>query len=95
VEDAEFGRYVQVLCPRYHIPSRKIFRDSLMPIFDQTTVRKVKAKLDAAAGVCWMDSFLTLTANCLGEETNVVIQLTYTHTFCGVKSLPEGQQHVK
>jgi len=55
VKDAEFGRYVQMLCSRYHIPSRKILRDSLMPIFDQTTVRKVKAKLDVAAGVCWID----------------------------------------
>lgn len=79
--------------------------DSLMPIFDQTTVRKVKAKLDVAAGVCliavgWMsvndNSFLALTADCLGEETNYVFQLTYTHThtFCGVKSLP-GQQDVE
>jgi hypothetical protein len=71
-----------------------------MPIFDQTTVRKVKAKLDVAAGVCWMDicnddSFSALTANCLGEETNDVFQLTYTHTFCGVKSLPEGQHDVE
>jgi len=53
VEDAEFGRYVQMLCPGYHnIPSRKTQSDSLMPIFDQITVRKVKAKLDVAAGVC-------------------------------------------
>jgi hypothetical protein len=56
VKDAEFGRYVHLLCPGYHIPSRKTLRDSLMPIFDQTTVRKVKAKLDVAAGVCWMDT---------------------------------------
>jgi len=97
VEDAEFGRYVQMLCPRYHVPSRNILKDSLMPIFDQTTIRKVKAKLDVAAG--WTsvndNSFLALTANCLGEETNDVFQLTYMHIFSGVKSLPEEQQDVE
>jgi hypothetical protein len=55
VEDAEFGRYVQMLCPGYHIPSRKTLRGSLMPVFHQTTVRKVKTKPNVAAGVCWMD----------------------------------------
>jgi hypothetical protein len=104
VEDAEFVRYIQMLCPGYHIPSKKTLSDSLMPIFDQTTVRKVKAKLDVAAGVCliavgWIsvndNTFLTLNAHCLGEDTNDIFQLTYTHTFCGVKSLPEGQQDVE
>jgi hypothetical protein len=54
VEDAEFRRFVQMLCPEYHIPSRKILSDSLMPILYQTTVMKVKAKLDVAAGVCFI-----------------------------------------
>jgi hypothetical protein len=45
------------------------------------------------------NSFLALTADCLGKETNDMFQLTYTHThthtFCGIKSLPEGQQDVE
>jgi len=87
VEDAEFGRYVQILCPGYHnIPSRKTSSDSLMPIFDQTTVRKVKTKLDVDAGVCliavgWTsvydNSFLALTADCLSEE---MFSDYHTHT---------------
>jgi len=103
VEDAEFGRYVQILCPEYHnIPSRKTLSDSLIPIFDQTTVRKVKTKLDVAAGVCliavgWTsvndNSFLALTADCLGEE--ITFSYYHTHTFCGVKSMPEGQKDVE
>jgi hypothetical protein len=38
VEDAEFRRFVQILCPGYQIPSRKTLTNSLIPILHQTTV---------------------------------------------------------
>jgi len=88
VEDAEFRRYVQMLYPGYrNIPSRKTLSDSLIPVFDQTTVSKVKTKLDVAAGFCliavrWTSvndkNFLALTADCFGDEITYFL-LPYTH----------------
>jgi hypothetical protein len=84
-----------MLCSEYHISIRKTLSDILMPILYHTTVMKVKAKLDVAAGVCliavgWTsvnnNSSLVLTAHCLSEETNNVFQKhSHTNTFCGVR----------
>jgi hypothetical protein len=84
VEDAEFRRFVQMLCPGYQIPSRKTLTNSLTPILHQPTVRKVKVTLDVATAVCltadgWTsvnnNSFLAITAHFLDEETNVCSKL--------------------
>ena len=84
VEDAEFRRFVQMLCPGYQIPSRKTLTNSLIPILHQTTVMKVKATLDVATAVCltadgWTsvnnNSFLAITAHFLDEETNMCSKL--------------------
>ena len=84
VEDAEFRRFVQMLCPGYQIPSRKTLTNSLIPILHQTTIMKVKATLDVATAVCltadgWTsvnnDSFLAITAHFLDEETNMCSKL--------------------
>ena len=84
VEDAEFRRFVQMLCPGYQIPSRKTLTSSLIPILHQTTVMKVKATLDVATAVCltadgWTsvnsNRFLAITAHFLDEETNMCSKL--------------------
>jgi hypothetical protein len=77
VEDAEFKRFVQMLCPGFQIPSRKTLINSLIPILHQTTVMKVKATVDVITAVCltadgWTsvnsNSFLAITAHFLDEE---------------------------
>jgi hypothetical protein len=79
VEDAEFKRFVHMLCPGYQISSRKTLINSLIPVLYQTTVMKVKATLDVATAVCltadgWTsvnnNSFLAVTAHFL-QETNM------------------------
>jgi hypothetical protein len=84
VEDAEFRRFVPMLCPGYQIPSRKTLTNNLIPILHQTTVRKVKATLDVATADCltadgWTsvnnNSFLAITAHFLDEETNMCSKL--------------------
>jgi hypothetical protein len=84
VEDAEFRRFIEMLCPGYQIPSRKTLTNSLIPILYQTTVMKVKATLDVATAVCltadgWTsgnnNSFLAITAHFLDEERNMCFSL--------------------
>jgi hypothetical protein len=52
VEDPEFRRFVQMLCPGYQMCSRKTLTNSLIPILHQTTVLKVKATLGVVTAVC-------------------------------------------
>jgi hypothetical protein len=84
VEDAEFRRFVQMLCPGYQVCSRKMLTNSLIPILHQTTVMKVKATLDVATAVCltadrWTtvnnNSLLAITGHFLDEETNMCSKL--------------------
>jgi hypothetical protein len=80
VEDAEFRRFVQMLCPGYQNPRRKTLTNNLIPILHQTTVMKIKATLDVATADCltadgWTsvnnNSFLAMTAHFLDEKTNM------------------------
>jgi hypothetical protein len=84
VEDAEFRRSVQMLCPGNQIPSRKTLTNSLIPILHQTIIMKVKATLDVVTAVCstadgWTSvnniSFLAITAHLLDEERSVCSKL--------------------
>ncbi|KAJ8971547.1 hypothetical protein NQ317_003201 [Molorchus minor] len=79
VEDIEFIRFVNLLCPGYSLPSRKTIYNSLIPQFYTTTKETVQNRLTEAFAVCvttdgWTsinnESFLAVTAHwingCIG-----------------------------
>ena len=73
VEDAGFNALVHVLEPRYHIPSRKYFRETVIPGIVKTVEAKIKTKLEGVNYISFTtdvwssevnsDSLLSLTAH--------------------------------
>jgi len=79
VEDEGFKRLLQVLDPRYQIPSRKHFSETVIPKMYEEMKAKVKACIDPIPFIvfttdCWtsraVDSYISLTAHYIDEKFN-------------------------
>nr|CAI5830783.1 unnamed protein product [Callosobruchus analis] len=103
VEDTEFKKFVNMLCPGYSLPSRKTISGSLIPQIMNTTKEIVSQKIGRAAAIClttdgWTsinnDSFIAITAHYIDVaetmmQSNLLTCLNYTdrHTASNLASL--------
>lgn len=80
LEDLEFKKFVNMLCPNYNLPSRKTLTNSLMPSLYNELFDKIKNDLAGAKAVCltsdgWTSinnvSFYALTAHFIDDKTQL------------------------
>ena len=95
VEDAGFKSLVHVLEPRYHIPSRKYFRETVIPGIVKTIEAKIKTKLQGV-------NYISFTTDVWSSEVNSDFLLSFTahwvddtfHRFLAVLQVqPLEQRH--
>lgn len=77
VEDPEFKKFLNMLCPSYVLPSRKTLTNSLLPVLYEEILSNVKEELRDASAVCltsdgWTNinniSFYALTAHFVDRQ---------------------------
>lgn len=80
VEDPEFKKFINMLCPNYSLPSRKTLANSLMPRLHKELFDKINYNLSSAKSICltsdgWTSmnniSFYALTAHFIDDEINL------------------------
>lgn len=80
VEDKEFKKFVNMLCPSYSLPSRKTLSNSLLPSVHNELFGKVKSELAKAKAISltsdgWTSvnnvSFYALTAHFIDQNTKL------------------------
>ena len=71
VEDAGFKSLVHILEPRYHIPSRKYFREMVIPGTVKTIEAKIKTKLQGV-------NYISFTTDIWSSEVNSDTLLSFT-----------------
>lgn len=80
VEDPEFRKFINMLCPGYKLPSRKTISYSLIPQLFNSTEEILKEKINCATAVCittdgWTsinnESFTSITAHFIDNDTNL------------------------
>ena len=71
VEDAGFKSLVHVLEPRYHIPSRKYFRETVIQGIVRTIEAKIKTKLQGV-------NYISFTTDIWSSEVNSDSLLSFT-----------------
>ena len=71
VEDAEFKSLVHALEPRYHIPSHKYFRETVIPGIVKTLEAKIKTKLQGV-------NYISFTTDIWSSEVNSDSLLNFT-----------------
>lgn len=83
VEDIEFKKFVNMLCPGYSLPSRKTVTNSLLPQIYNKTKEEVKLKINQSHAVCittdsWTsinnENFVAITAHWC-DDTNGQLKL--------------------
>ena len=91
VDTPAFSRMVQTLDPKYKIPSRTFFAETVIPDLYQSTEQEVRERINAAEGMAittdgWTsratESFLTITAHFISDGwtlENVVLQTRPLH----------------
>ena len=96
VKDAGFISLVHVLEPRYHIPSRKYFRETVIPGIVNTIESKIKAKLQGI-------KYISCTTDIWSSEVNSDSLLSFTvhwvdgtfHQFLAILQVqPLEQRHM-
>lgn len=84
VEDIEFKRFVNMLCPGYSLPNRKTVADSLLPQTFNKVRERVKQQIHKAFAVClttdsWTsitnENFTSITAHWLDDSDNKGLKL--------------------
>ena len=77
VENSGFRKLLNILDPRYHIPSRPHFSETVVPEIYRQTRAAVQAAIDSALSValttdCWTscatESFMTVTAHFVTDD---------------------------
>ncbi|GBL96266.1 hypothetical protein AVEN_118795-1 [Araneus ventricosus] len=80
VEDAEFKRFVHMLCPAYNLPTRKTLSNNILQNCFVETMSKVRESVKIAPAVCltmdsWTsinnESFLAKTAHSIDSTTEL------------------------
>ncbi|KAJ8909930.1 hypothetical protein NQ315_005649 [Exocentrus adspersus] len=77
VEDMEFKKLINILCPSYNLPSRKTISESLIPSLYDQTYEEIKLKIKEGLAVClttdaWTsinnDSFVAITVHYINNN---------------------------
>ena len=105
VEDVGFNKLMKCLKPNYELPSRKFFKEKMIPTIDKSVLSKVQTLVDNANNISfttdiWTNvsnhSFISVTEHCLDENftssTAVlrVVPFDESHSAANISTLLQG-----
>ena len=104
-EDVGFNKLMKCLKPNYKLPSRKFFKEKMIPTICKSVLHKVQSRVDNANSInfttsTWTNasshSFIGVTEHCFDENCTFstvvlrVVPFNESHTAANISTLLEG-----